>query len=112
MKQIYLFHLLVIGLLLFASPVNAQQSPPDPSPKEVQIEGLSIYPNPATGQKIYITTPHDSPKLVEIYNVLGKNVLSAQLVGSELNISTIEPGIYIMKIREGNKSATRKLVVR
>ena len=112
MKQIYLFHLLVIGLLLLASPASAQQSAPDPAPKEVQIEGLSIYPNPASGQKIYITTPHNSPKLVEIYNVLGKNVLSANLTGSELNISVLEPGIYIMKIREGNSSATRKLVVR
>ncbi len=85
---------------------------PEPPAKEVPIEGLSIYPNPASGQKVYINTKSKKPKKVEIYNVLGKNVLSANLTGNELNISSLDPGIYIMKIQEGKSSATRKLVVR
>lgn len=111
MKQLYLVSLLVIGLLLFGAPANAQVSS-EPSAKEVPIEGLSIYPNPASGQKVYINTKENKAKKVEIYNVLGKNILSANLTGSELNISSLEPGVYIMKIQEGKSSATRKLVVR
>ncbi len=112
MKQLYLFTFLIIGLLLFASPAHAQNSPPEAPAKEVPIEGLSIYPNPASGQKVYISSKEGKAKKVEIYNVLGKNVLSAQLSGTELNISSLEPGVYIMKIQEGKSSATRKLVVR
>ncbi|MGB7786820.1 MAG: T9SS type A sorting domain-containing protein [Salinimicrobium sp.] len=112
MKQLYLLPLMIIGLLLFANPANAQVSSAEPTAKEVPIEGLSIYPNPASGQKVYVTTQENKPKKVEIYNVLGKNVLSANLTGNELNISSLDPGVYIMKIQEGRSSATRKLVVR
>ena len=112
MKQIYLYPLLIIGLLLFANPASAQVSSPEPSAKEVPIEGLSIYPNPASGQRVYVNTTAGKPKKIEVYNVLGKNVLSANLTGNELNISSLEPGIYIMKIQEGKSSATRKLVIR
>ena len=112
MKHIYFYAFLLIGFLLFANPANAQVTPQELSVKEVPIEGLSIYPNPASGQKVYITTKAGKSKMIEIFNVLGKNVLSAELVGNELNISSLDPGIYIMKIQEGKSSATRKLVVR
>lgn len=112
MKQLYLYPLLLIGLLLFANPAAAQVSQQDAPAKEVPIEGLSIFPNPASGQKVYINTKSGKSKKVEIYNVLGNSILSAELVGNELNISSLEPGIYIMKIQEGKSTATRKLVVR
>ncbi|MCX2837142.1 MULTISPECIES: T9SS type A sorting domain-containing protein [Salinimicrobium] len=112
MKQLYLYPLMIIGLLLLSSPAFAQVSAPEPPVKEVPIEGLSIFPNPASGQKVYINTKAGKAKRVEIYNVLGKSILSAQLTGNELNISNLEPGVYIMRIQEGRSSATRKLVVR
>lgn len=111
MKHFYFSFLLIISLLLFTSPANAQVSNPKDG-KEIPIDGLSIYPNPASGQKVFITTRFNKAKVVEIYNVLGKNVLSANLTGNELNISSLDPGVYIMKIQEGKNSATRKLVVR
>lgn len=112
MKQLYIVFVICLSFLLFAEPAHAQVSESAPSVKELPIEGLSIYPNPASGQKVYIVTKFNKAKTVEIYNVLGKNVLSANLTGSELNISSLEPGVYIMKIQEGKNSATRKLVVR
>lgn len=112
MKQLYFYPLMIIGLLLFANPASAQVSQPETVAKEVPIEGLSIFPNPASGQKVYINTKAGKSKTVEIFNVLGNNVLSAQVTGNELNISNLEPGVYIMKIQEGKSTATRKLVVR
>lgn len=76
------------------------------------IVDLSIYPNPVSNGKIYVTTQQNLTKDIQVYDVLGKNVLSASLFGKELNISKLTPGIYILKIKEGNNSATRKLVVR
>lgn len=112
MKQLYIVIFLCISLLFSVESASAQVSESGNSVKELPIEGLSIYPNPASGQKVYIVTSSNKPKVVEIYNVLGKNILSANLTSSELNISALEPGVYIMKIQEGRNSATRKLVVR
>ncbi len=111
MKQLYLCFLMVIGMAFYTQSANAQTSTVG-NPGETTIEELSIYPNPATGEKVYISTKNNQTKKIEIFNVLGKPVLSTMLSGTELNISTLEPGIYILKIKEGKSSATRKLVIR
>lgn len=76
------------------------------------IEDLSIYPNPVSNGKIYITTKQNLTKDIEIFDVLGKKIYTTSLFGKELNIAKLTPGIYILKIKENNISATRKLVVR
>lgn len=89
----------------------SQIAEPNASTTEI-IEDLSIYPNPASNGKIYITTKQNLAKDIEIFDVLGKKIYSTSLFGKELNISKLTPGIYILKIKENNVSATRKLVVR
>jgi len=78
------------------------------------IEGLSIYPNPVeTNGKITIETKTNEAKEVEIYNVMGKRILATQLSTKELVLpSSVTAGIYIIKIKENNATATRKLIVK
>lgn len=76
------------------------------------IEGLNLYPNPVSNGKVYISTKNDSDKEIQIFDVLGKKVLQTFLSSRELNISALAPGVYIIKIREEEASATRKLIVR
>ncbi|MFB9051692.1 T9SS type A sorting domain-containing protein [Formosa undariae] len=76
------------------------------------IEELSIYPNPVSNGKLYIVTKNNLTKDIEIFNVLGKSILQTTLFGKEMNISKLNAGIYIIKIKENNISTTRKLVVR
>lgn len=76
------------------------------------IEGLNIYPNPVNGGKVYITSKSGQAKDIEIFNVLGKRVLSASISGKELNIADLTAGVYIIKIREGESTETRKLIVK
>jgi hypothetical protein len=90
---------------------NASAQEGKPRPQESTIEGLSFYPNPVSNGKIYITSKSSADKLVTIFDVLGKKVLS-QLTSKELNVASLSPGVYIIKIEEGDSSATRKLIVR
>ncbi|MBJ7880095.1 T9SS type A sorting domain-containing protein [Gelidibacter salicanalis] len=107
----YLFILfLTIGLGFGATGVS--QTIPSKISTSNDIANLVIYPNPVSNGKIYITTKQNLSKQVEIYDVLGKKIVSNALFGKELNISRLTPGIYILKIKEGVNSATRKLVVR
>ncbi|WP_339649280.1 T9SS type A sorting domain-containing protein [uncultured Salegentibacter sp.] len=43
---------------------------------------------------------------------MGKPVQRTKLRGKELDVSSLSAGIYILKIKEEEASATRKLVVR
>ncbi|HRN98413.1 MAG TPA: T9SS type A sorting domain-containing protein [Flavobacterium sp.] len=77
-----------------------------------QIEGLSFYPNPVSNGKIYITSKSSGAKEVTIFDVLGKKVLQKIVESKELNVSELSPGVYIIKIREDEATATRKLIIK
>ncbi|WP_111308535.1 T9SS type A sorting domain-containing protein [Confluentibacter sediminis] len=108
----------VLTTLLFLAFLITQQGFSQSSfsnaPTQQNIEGLSIYPNPVTEGRTYIniTTKKNFSKNIEIYNVLGKQVYSTVLTGKELNISSLNTGVYILKITENNISETRKLVIK
>ena len=62
--------------------------------------------------KVYISTKEDLEKEITIFDVLGKKVLQTQLSSRELNVSSLSPGVYIIKINENQATATRKLIIR
>ncbi|GAA4804560.1 T9SS type A sorting domain-containing protein [Litoribaculum gwangyangense] len=111
MKKYYLLFLF-ITLAFFQTQQGISQSKVNNIPAEKIIENLSIYPNPASSGKIYITSKNNLNKKVEFYNVLGKQIFSIDLVGKELNISNLSKGVYILKITEGEISETRKLIIK
>lgn len=80
--------------------------------ESASIEGLSLYPNPVSSDKVYITTKNDLDKEIQIFDVLGKKILQTVLSSRELNVSSLTPGVYIIKIKEEESTATRKLIIR
>jgi hypothetical protein len=75
------------------------------------IEGLAIYPNPTNSGKIYITSKAALDKKIEIFDVLGKKVFETITTTKEVNISSLKAGVYIIKVKEDEATATRKLIV-
>lgn len=99
-------------LLLIVSSAKAQDVKQQSKIQESTIEGLSLYPNPVTNGRVYIATKNDTEKEIQIFDVLGKKVFYTQLNSRELNLTSLSPGVYIIKIREEERSATRKLIIR
>ena len=66
-----------------------------------------IFPNPATGV-IYVRTPENSkkPEAVSLFDLAGRQVLKNNCNSNssviKVDISGIEPGIYIVKMQYGN----------
>ncbi|MGM0934298.1 MAG: T9SS type A sorting domain-containing protein [Bacteroidota bacterium] len=112
MKQYYFFTFFLALFLWVSAPAVAQESAYGKSQTEHSIDGLSIYPNPVTNGKVYINTTFNLEKEIEIYNVIGKPIYKTRLRGKEMDVSTLSPGIYILKITENGNRATRKLVVK
>lgn len=111
MKKLYvtlIFLLLCFGL---TPGIKAQNNNPAPIKESQSIDGLKVYPNPTTGDVLQITSRSQNTLIVSIYNVLGNKVLYKVLIGKELNISSLKPGVYILKIKEGKNSSTQKLIV-
>ncbi|GGB69311.1 T9SS C-terminal target domain-containing protein [Flavobacterium suaedae] len=76
------------------------------------ISGLKMYPNPLTGSTLNITSDNNADKTVAIYDVLGKQVANTVTKNGTVNVTNLTSGVYIVKITEDGKTATRKLVVK
>lgn len=104
MRQFYLI-LIFLSLLSFS---YGQ----DPKGNNGDIEGFKLYPNPATNGRVHISTALNAPKKIHIFDIFGSLVLETTIVGTELNISDLDAGVYMLRVNEKNKIATRKLVVK
>ena len=82
------------------------------SRKEGDIEGFKLYPNPVTQGKVYISTAQNAPKKILIVDVLGIQVLETTILGKELDLSNLDAGVYVLRVLEMDKVATRKLIIK
>ena len=110
MKKNYLFIIVVLVTACFyGQTVDIDETSPQ---KSEEIRDFKIYPNPVVNGIVYIQTLSDSDKKVQLFNILGKEVLNITLKGQELNLSKFDPGVYILKVFEKGNTSIRKLVVK
>ena len=71
---------------------------------------ISIYPNPAIGNNIKILSKEKVT--VKVYSILGKELLKRTIYpeNNALDISSMNKGIYIIKISNNYNTITRKLI--
>jgi hypothetical protein len=74
------------------------------------ISGLKVYPNPAKNN-LYISSDSFAEKQVELYDVLGKVALKTKVTNTPINLSGLTSGVYVVKVTEEGKTATRKIVI-
>ncbi|GMN06916.1 hypothetical protein MTsPCn5_23050 [Croceitalea sp. MTPC5] len=78
----------------------------------IEVKGFKMYPNPAYGDEVYITTASNGSKEIQIFDVFGEIVLHKRIATNTLNISKLVPGVYVLQVSENKKTMTRKLVIK
>ena len=73
---------------------------------------MNLYPNPVDGGFVTIQTPTSDTKQVEVYDILGKLVISTNLVSDTLNVSELNSGIYMVKVTVKSQSNMSKLIIK
>lgn len=76
------------------------------------IAGLKMYPNPVANGKLFIETAANAERTIIIYDLLGKNVFNTTTSNSEINVATLNAGVYVVKITEEGNTTSRKLIIR
>lgn len=102
MKHLYLLFIFLFVSVCYGQDVKANGD----------IDGFKLYPNPVTSGMVYINTSENAPKQILIFDVLGTKVLETTIIGSELSVSDLDAGVYVLRVYERNKLATRKLIVK
>jgi hypothetical protein len=77
-----------------------------------EIAGLKVYPNPVSNGVLHVESNLNTERIISLYDVLGKEVIKTTSSNTTINIANLNSGIYIVKITEGGKTATKKLVVK
>ncbi len=87
---------------------------PTASVKNSAIDGFALYPNPVTGNRFTVKSASTDSKEVIIFNVLGKKVFASNFSGTkkDIDVSALNSGVYILKVKESGKIATKKLIIR
>lgn len=71
---------------------------------------VDVYPNPSTGN-VTIKTGYPSNSAVNIYDVYGK-LIESKLFQKQVELSDIPKGFYLVKITNGMKTYTEKLIIK
>ena len=78
--------------------------------EDFSANSIKMYPNPANGVVGFSTATNEALE-VSVYDLLGKLVIPVQTIQSQLNISSLNPGMYFVNMRQGTNASTQKLLV-
>lgn len=88
--------------------------------EDQSFDNFSVYPNPSTGIFNLEMTPAAADKLeISLYDLRGRliNHIEYDEAGTgpftrQLDYSYVESGLYFLVVSNGNRTATKKLIVK
>lgn len=75
--------------------------------KDFNNQNVIVYPNPSNG---IINIDHESIDRILIYNISGKMIKEMEYQ-SQINLSDISKGIYIIKFISGKETLLKKIII-
>ena len=76
------------------------------------IAGLKIYPNPVSNGTLFVESDANAERTITIFDILGKQVLNTTTSNTAINVSSLNSGVYMVRVTEEGKTATKKLVIK
>jgi hypothetical protein len=79
---------------------------------EVGDEGVSVYPNPAVGGKVYLST-NKQQATIHVTDIQGKSITTQQTNADGMAVVDMQvKGLYVVKVvRADGVTTVRKLLV-
>ncbi len=82
------------------------------SVNDFSISNIKLFPNPAKDILTIQTTNGIKIASVEVFDILGKQIIKSELQNNTLNVSELTQGMYIVKmISEEGNSISQKVVI-
>ncbi|NMH26777.1 beta strand repeat-containing protein [Flavobacterium silvaticum] len=87
------------------------------TPDSEFANSVSVYPNPVTDGKFFIKVPSGDNYTVSLVNVLGQQFTTTNVATSANTLQVmpdklLSSGVYMVRVTNGNVSATKKLIVK
>lgn len=98
-------------------PPNALFSPglenDDPllSIQDALINMFKVYPNPSNTGFVNIKSNQMGAVKAQVFDMLGKQMIDTTVVNERLEVSSLNAGIYIVKLTQNDRTTTKKLIL-
>jgi len=85
--------------------------------EEIMKEEIKVYPNPSDGSfNIDIKNDSKEPAEITITDNLGKEIYKEKLketgnITNQIDLKQHDKGVYLLKIKKGNKSTSKKIII-
>ena len=83
-----------------------------------KVSRLEIYPNPAKNNAVLSVSLNNNSKVnVTVLNIVGQQVKTTSVGGQvgenkiNIDLSGLSAGVYLVNIKAGNATGTKKLIV-
>jgi hypothetical protein len=73
-------------------------------------KALTIYPNPVQQQLNIVSGESLSGGMIRIYDITGKQVVTARPAANQINVASLAPGVYTLVYTKNGKKITRQFV--
>ena len=90
----------------------ADVTPTTLSVEEFNANAFNVFPNPTSNGIVNISTSSSDAIAVAVFDILGKQILNETVSNNTLNVSTLNSGVYILKMVQNGNTSTKKLVIK
>ena len=70
-----------------------------------------VYPNPSNTGFVTIKSNQMGAVQAQVFDMLGKQMINTTLVNERLEVSSLNAGIYIVKLTQNDRTTTKKLIL-
>ena len=71
---------------------------------------MTLYPNPVDEVLIIKTAADLTEKIATVFDMTGKRVYNQKLLNNELNVSSLQEGVYMLRIESNGRQITRRFI--
>ncbi|MAP05957.1 MAG: hypothetical protein CMP79_04895 [Formosa sp.] len=84
---------------------------PSLSIQDALINMFKVYPNPTNTGFVNIKSNQMGAVQAQVFDMLGKQMIDTIVVNERLEVSSLNAGIYIVKLTQNDRTTTKKLIL-
>jgi len=81
------------------------------SADQFDVTRFNLYPNPTKSDFVNITSTKAGAIQAQVFDFLGNQVLNSLVTNGRLNVSSLNTGMYIVKLIQGTATTIKKLII-
>ena len=86
--------------------------------EENEMQNFALFPNPNNGNfTIQFNSVSENPIQINVHDIRGREVFTKNynhsgLFSENLNLDTLQAGVYLVTVQDGNKKVVKKIIIK